>query len=130
MCHSDLHAGNILIDRNDAFYIGDWDSPILAPKERDLMFIGGGQGFTGHTLQEEEILFYEGYGQTQIDPVALAYYRYERIIQDIAVYCEQLFLTNEGGDDRAQSLRYLISNFLPNNAIAIAYASDKTGSDG
>jgi spectinomycin phosphotransferase len=130
LCHSDIHAGNILIDANDALYIIDWDNPILAPKERDLMFIGGGQGFAGHTAQEEETLFYRGYGQTQIDPIALAYYRYERIIQDIAVFCEQLLLTNEGGEDREQSLRYLESNFLPNNTIAIAYTSDKTRSDG
>jgi len=125
LCHSDIHAGNILIDANDAFYIVDWDNPILAPKERDLMFIGGGQGFAGHTAQEEETLFYRGYGQTQIDPIALAYYRYERIIQDIAAFCEQLLLTNEGGEDREQSLQYLKSNFLPNGTIEIAYESDK-----
>ena len=105
-------------------------STFLAPKERDLMFIGGAQGFAGHTAQEEETLFYRGYGQTQIDPIALAYYRYERIIQDIAVFCEQIFLTNEGGEDREQSLRYLTSNFLPNNTIEIAYTSDKTQRDG
>ena len=126
LCHSDIHAGNILIDPNGALYIVDWDNPIFAPKERDLMFIGGGQGFAGHTAQEEETLFYRGYGQTQIDPIALAYYRYERIIQDIAVFCEQILLTNEGGEDREQSLRYLTSNFLPNNTIEIAYRSDKT----
>ncbi|MFN2272451.1 MAG: spectinomycin phosphotransferase, partial [Anaerolineae bacterium] len=57
---------------------------------------------------------------------ALAYYRYERIVVDIAVYCEQLFLTDEGGEDREQSLRYLESNFLPNGTIEIAYKSDKT----
>jgi spectinomycin phosphotransferase len=130
LCHSDIHAGNILIDANGALYIVDWDNPILAPKERDLMFIGGAQGFAGHTAQEEETLFYRGYGQTQIEPIALAYYRYERIIQDIAVFCEQLFLTNEGGEDREQSLRYLTSNFLPNNTIEIAYTSDKTRSNG
>ena len=126
LCHSDIHAGNILIDANGALYIVDWDNPILAPKERDLMFIGGGQGFAGHTAQEEETLFYRGYGQTQIDPIALTYYRYERIIQDIAVYCEQIFLTNEGGEDREQALHYLTSNFLPNNTIEIASKSDKT----
>ena len=130
MCHSDIHAGNILIDANDNLYIVDWDNPILAPKERDLMFIGGGQGFAGHSAQEEETLFYRGYGPTQIDPSALAYYRYERIIQDIAVFCEQIFLTNAGGEDREQSLRYLISNFLPNNTIEIAHKSDKTLRDG
>lgn len=130
LCHSDIHAGNILIDAKDNLYIVDWDNPILATKERDLMFVGGGQGFSGHTAQEEETLFYRGYGQTQIDPIALAYYRYERIIQDIAIYCQQLFLTNEGGEDREQSLRYLKSNFLPNGTMEIAYQSDKTLRDG
>jgi spectinomycin phosphotransferase len=124
VCHSDIHAGNILVDGNGHLYIVDWDNPILAPKERDLMFIGGGQGFIGHTAQAEESLFYQGYGQTAVDPVALAYYRYERIVQDIAVFCEQLFLTAEGGEDRAQSLRYLMSNFLPNSTIDVAYAAD------
>lgn len=126
LCHSDIHASNILISADGALYIVDWDDPILAPKERDLMFAGGGQGFIGHTAHEEETLFYQGYGQTQIDLTALAYYRYERIIQDIAIYCEQIFLSNKGGEDREQSLRYLMSNFLPNNTIAIAYTSDAT----
>jgi len=126
VCHSDLHAGNILIGDDGAFYIVDWDNPILACKERDLMFSGGGQGFRGHTPQAEEMLFYQGYGPTQIDPVALAYYRYERIVQDIAVYCEQLFLSDEGGEDREQSLYYLASNFLPNGVLEISYQADKT----
>jgi len=129
LCHTDVHAGNILIANNDAFYIVDWDDPILAPKERDLMFIGGAQGFAGYTAQEEESLFYRGYGPTQIDPIGLAYYRFERIVQDIAVYCEQLFLTSEGGEDRAQSLHYLKSSFLPNGTIELAYQSDKTLSE-
>ncbi len=41
----------MLIDANDALYIVDWDNPILAPKERDLMFIGGGQMGDGRTAQ-------------------------------------------------------------------------------
>lgn len=129
VCHSDIHAGNILIGTNGAFYIVDWDNPILAPKERDLMFIGGGQGFSGHTPQEEVTLFYQGYGrQTQIDQSALAYYRYERIVQDIAAFCDEIFLSEDGDQDREQSLHYLESSFLPNHAVDIAYRSDHTGS--
>jgi spectinomycin phosphotransferase len=126
VCHADIHAGNILIDVNDALYIIDWDTLTFAPKERDLMYIGGGLMGGGRTPQEEETLFYRSYGHTQIDPIALAYYRYERIIEDIAVFCEQLFLTDDGGDDREQSFKYLTSNFLPNSTIEIAYTSDKT----
>lgn len=41
LCHADIHASNILVDGRDALYIVDWDGPLLAPKERDLMFIDG-----------------------------------------------------------------------------------------
>jgi spectinomycin phosphotransferase len=90
------------------------------------MYAGGGQFEARRTPQEEEALFYRGYGQAQVDPIALAYYRYERIVQDLVIYCEQLLLTDEGGKDREQSLRYLMSNFLPNGTIEIAYRGDKT----
>ncbi|HSD85426.1 MAG TPA: phosphotransferase [Anaerolineae bacterium] len=126
LCHSDLHAGNILIADDGAFYLVDWDNPLLAPKERDLMYTGGGQFGATRTPAEEERLFYLGYGQTPIDQIALAYYRYERIVEDIAAYCEQIFSTNDGGADRPQALHYLRSNFEPNGTIEIAYQADKT----
>lgn len=124
VCHSDIHAGNLLMGTDGALYIVDWDEPILAPKERDLMYIGGGLLASGLPPQEEETLFYGSYGQTAINATALAYYRYERIIQDIAAFCRELLLTDAGGADRAQSLRYLMSNFLPNGTIEIAYSSE------
>lgn len=72
----------------------------------------------------EEALFYQGYGQTEIDPIALAYYRYERIIQDIAAFCQQLFLTGEGGKDREQGFMYFTGHFLPNHEVEIAFKTD------
>jgi spectinomycin phosphotransferase len=121
VCHADLHAGNVLIDASGAFYIIDWDTLIRAPKERDLMYAGGGQFRDTRTPQQEEALFYQGYGPTTIDTNALAYYRYERIIEDIAVECEQIFLAAGSGEDREQALRYFSSNFEPNGVIEIAY---------
>ena len=126
LCHADLHAGNLHISSDERFYLVDWDEIVMAPKERDLMFVGGGLGGGGRSPQEEEGLFYPGYGPTQIDPTALAYYRYERIVQDIAAFCEQILLTDEGGEDRAQSLRYLASSFLPDGVLEIAYQTDRT----
>jgi spectinomycin phosphotransferase len=126
LCHSDLHAGNILIEASGAFYIVDWDSPILAPKERDLMSVGAGLFGARRTPQAEETLFYRGYGHTHIDSAALAYYRYERIIQDLAVECRQIFLTKGDGEDREQAFHYLTSNFLPKRTLEIACKSDKT----
>ncbi len=126
LCHADIHGWNLLITGDNALYMVDWDTLIFAPKERDLMFVACGLGGIGHTLQEEETLFYQGYGQTQPNPVALAYYRYERIIEDIAISCEQIFLSTEGGEDRKQSLENLKSNFRPKGTIEIAHQSDET----
>ena len=66
---------------------------------------------SGLTPDEEKSLFYQGYGQTKINQDAMAYYRFERIIQDIGDYCEYIFLSDEGGDDRMQCFEYLKSNF-------------------
>ena len=127
LCHADIHGWNLLIDHNsEALYMVDWDTLIFAPKERDLMFIGSGLGDSGYTLQEEETTFYQGYGKTQINPIAMAYYRYERIIEDIAVFCEQIFLSDAGRADRKQSLEHLKSNFLPKGTIETACQTDKT----
>ena len=52
LCHSDIHGGNVLINGNDTLYIVDWDDPIMAPKERDLMFIGGGVANVWNKLHE------------------------------------------------------------------------------
>ncbi|MBS0185618.1 MAG: aminoglycoside phosphotransferase family protein [Proteobacteria bacterium] len=125
LCHADIHGWNLLIEKEGALYIVDWDTLIFAPKERDLMFIGAGLGNESRPFSEVETLFYQGYGQTTLNQNALTYYRYERIIQDIAVYCEQIFLSNEGGEERVRSFEYVQSNFLPNGTIERAYGSDK-----
>jgi len=130
LCHADIHGWNLLIDNNGALYMVDWDTLIFAPKERDLMFIGSGLGDSGYTPQEEETMFYQGYGPTNINQLAIAYYRCERIIEDIAVYCEQILLSDKGGEDRKQALIYLKSNYLPNGTIERAFQSDKTSTDG
>jgi spectinomycin phosphotransferase len=129
LSHGDIHGWNLLIDNNGALYIVDWDGLIFAPKERDLMFIGGGHGDSGYTPQEEETMFYQGYGQTNINQIAIAYYRFERIIIDIADDCDQIFLSDRGGEARKELLEDLKSMFWPNGKIEMAYQSDKVLKD-
>ncbi len=125
LCHTDIHGRNILISDDDKLHvvIVDWDNPILAPKERDPMFIGGGIDEIWKS-EREEAMFYEGYGKTEINLFALTYYRYERVIEDLAVICEQLLLPDEGGADRERSYGWFISNFEPGQTIEIANKTD------
>jgi spectinomycin phosphotransferase len=123
LCHTDIHGANILITDNGQCYIVDWDAPLLAPKERDLMFIGGGIDDIWKSKQDESI-FYEGYGRTNIDFTVMAYYRYERVIEDLAAYTEQLLLTDEGGADREEAYTRFTGNFEPGQTIEIAEKTD------
>jgi spectinomycin phosphotransferase len=122
LCHSDLHAGNVLIDAADQLTIVDWDNPIFAPRERDLMFVGGGVGGKWNEPQETE-WFFAGYGPAEIDRIAIAFYRYERIVVDIAEYGERIFGGNSSVTDRLTDLRKLETAFLPDNVIAMAHKS-------
>jgi len=124
LCHTDIHRGNILITNNNQFFFVDWDAPLLAPKERDLMFIGGGIDYIWKSKRDESI-FYEGYGKTDIDFPLMAYHRYERVIEDLAAYAEQLLSTDEGGADREEAYRRFTGNFEPGQTIEIANKTDK-----
>jgi spectinomycin phosphotransferase len=124
LCHADIHCWNLLInDRTGALHFVDWDTLIFAPKERDLMCIGAGLADSGYTPAEEAEMFYGGYGQTAIDLGAITYSRCVRIIEDLVVYCRQVFLSEVGEEDRRQALECVRSNFRPNGTIAMAIGS-------
>jgi len=122
-CHSDIHAGNVLVGDGDRLSIAGWHAPILAPKERDLMFIGGGVGNAWNQARQQA-LFYEGYGPADIDTVALAYYRYERITKDVLELCDRILdSTKANAEEREEGLRRMQSLFLPNGIVAVAHQS-------
>jgi spectinomycin phosphotransferase len=127
LCHSDIHGGNVLLSGSNAIYIVDWDEPIMAPKERDLMFIGGSIGNVWNKPHEEQ-LFYKGYGETEVDLTILAYYRHERIVEDIAIYSQELLLTAAGGEDRPIMYQHFIDMFAPNGVVEIAFKTDENAS--
>ncbi len=120
LCHSDIHGGNIIIDPNNAIFILDWDDPIMAPKERDLMFIGGGVANVWN-LPHEEVLFYKGYGKTDVNKAILAYYRHERIVEDIAIYGESIFLSKTNNETKLVDYNRFISMFEPRGVVDIAF---------
>src|SRR4030095_11806208 len=125
LCHSDIHPGNLFIDKNGTLFIVDWDSPVLAPKERDLMFIGGGQGYVGVNDLEEEAHFYRYYDPSTVDPFAMAYYRYERNLYDLSVECPRIFSRTLNAQDRAHSLEIVTWLFGPGSSIDMAHKSGR-----
>lgn len=127
LCHSDIHAGNVLIDKNNNLFIVDWDEPILAPKERDLMFIGGGVANVWNNSEEEEI-FYKGYGRTHIDMETLAYYRHARIVEDIVVLAQELLVVKDKHTQRIL-YKHFTDQFEPEGVVDIAFRTWETISE-
>lgn len=119
-CHYDLHAGNILLTSDHRFYLVDWDNPIRAPRERDLMFIGAGIGGTWNSARESE-LFYRGYGPAEIHLPALAYYRVERVVEDLAAYAKELLTDEEPSESALESYGYLEAILSPDEVLKIAF---------
>lgn len=119
LCHADLHGGNILIDAAQNIFIIDWESFVLAPRERDLMFIGGGVGNVWNK-PEESRAFYQGYGKVDINFHVLAYYRIERILEDIAIYYERVMDSNISDEDRLIAYDLFKSQFELQGVIDIA----------
>lgn len=120
LCHSDIHGGNVLIDSNNAIYIVDWDDPIMAPKERDLMFIGGGVANVWNK-PHEEAYFYKGYGETKVNRTILAYYRHERIVEDIALFGENILLTESSNETKLENYNHFKAMFEPRGVVDIAF---------
>ncbi len=124
LCHADIHVGNVLITPTGMLYVVDWDTMILAPKERDLMFMGSGIGSQATlTADQQAAFFYQGYGQVETDSAAIAYYRCERIVQDAYEYCDQILLTSGENADRTEGLRQFKSQFEPNGVVDRALRS-------
>lgn len=120
LCHADIHKANIIIDNHDYIHVIDWDGVILAPKERDLMFFAEIRRDHDHT---NSIL--QAYGDPQVNQLALAYYRYEWIVQEFGDYGELLFLRDDLTEDMKQfALNELQQLFEPGDVIESAYLTD------
>ena len=128
LCHADIHTANVLLDSDQHVRIVDWDETLLAPRERDLMFVVGGI-IGGLVTPRSEGLFFQGYGATAIDPLALAYYRYAWAVADIGAYGEEVISRPDLGTvSRRAALGHFKSLFAPGNIVALARATDASAS--
>lgn len=118
LCHADIHTANILITQEQEMFIVDWDDTLFAPKERDLMHVLAENRI--HTREEQ--MFFAGYGNIEINPLALAYYRYEWCVQEIGDFGERVFLTkNTGASTKQEAVEGFIKLFSQGDVIEAAF---------
>ncbi|MDQ2716852.1 MAG: aminoglycoside phosphotransferase family protein [Chloroflexota bacterium] len=123
ICHADLHPANLIRDHAGHVFVIDWDDMMLAPKERDFLFV---ETPADNPAQQSPPPFFQGYGETEIDWTALAYYRYERVIQDVIAFAEEAFFRNELGEEtRADAVRFFDENLSEGGEIDATYAAAK-----
>jgi spectinomycin phosphotransferase len=93
ICHADLHPGNIIRDHADRVFVIDWDDVMLAPKERDFLFVGAAP--SAGSAREAIPPFFQGYGETEIDRVALTYYLWERVVTDVIACAKDVIFRDD-----------------------------------
>lgn len=131
VCHGDLHPGNVLID-HDRVHIIDWDDVLLAPRERDFIFVPH-QGVTGDANSPRcrpaptplAASFLQGYHlpAAGIDWVALTYYRCERVVQDVIAFADQALGATASDIDAEEANRWMRHIFAPDGEAAAASAA-------
>jgi len=136
ICHADLHPGNLLRDGAGQVFVIDWEDVMIAPKERDFIFVNelAAQGsdvgqasslslaspdsLRQASLQsaaiQDQAPFFQGYGPAEIDWAALAYYRHERVIQDLIECARNVFFRDDLGEatrsDSAQLFDHILTS--------------------
>jgi spectinomycin phosphotransferase len=119
LCHADLHTWNVLVDAGRRLWIVDWDEAVLAPKERDLMFVVGGLA-RGLVRPADTDRFLSGYGDAAADPRLLAYYRAAWAVQDVVAYGREVLAPGLGERTRRAAVDGFRSLFAPGNIVDLA----------
>src|SRR6266704_5577446 len=89
ICHADLHARNLIRDRAGQVFVIDWDEVMLAPKERDFIFV----------RKPYAEAFFQGYGDTEMDWMLLSYYLWERVVQDVIENAQNVCFRDDLGEE-------------------------------
>ncbi len=112
ICHADLHPANLIRDAANVYVI-DWDEVMLAPKERDFIFL----------REPQADAFWEGYGKREINWLLLSYYLWERVVQDVIVNAQDVYFRDDLGEETKGDIAKLFRDYMKDgeNEVAAAY---------
>jgi spectinomycin phosphotransferase len=102
ICHADLHPANLLRNHAEQVFVIDWDEVMLAPKERDFIFVS----------QLQANSFFKGYGDVEIDWPALTYYLLERVVQDLIECAGNVCFRDDLGEETKADAMQLFQGIL------------------
>lgn len=112
LCHGEPSPGNIMVGEDGEVYLIDWDEPIVAPKEKDLLFFG-------HT--SEPVL--KGYSQHSSDTIINKnierFYSLLWNVNEIADWGDRIFFANSSEEELKHSLSQL-KDFLDYSGLGDA----------
>jgi spectinomycin phosphotransferase len=122
VCHTDIHAANILEDASGRLWVIDWDGLMLAPPERDLVFWRDSEHWPA---------FQDGYASDrEIDEDIMRYYGLEWVVQEIADYGENIFFLPLSDEQKAHSLGEFSLLFEAGNLVEQALHTPATPMEG
>lgn len=93
LCHGDLQPGNILQSGPNKLLLIDWDCPVWAPPERDLMFIDA----------QYRSRFEAGYGRIETNKHVADYLSANWLLQEILDYAERILFSAYVDDKERRS---------------------------
>jgi hypothetical protein len=95
-----------------AYQVVDWDAPMLAPRERDLMFVVGPIiGGLGGTAGQQKLFWRAGHG---LPP-------HQRVVEDIAAFARSVLSRDDPGEEtKAAELAWFGPQFAPGSPADLA----------
>lgn len=124
VCHGDPHLGNLLLGEDERVWLVDWDDAVLAPPERDLMFVTGGVLAFAPVTGPEQERFFAGYGPVEIDRTRLAYYMCVRAMEDLFDFAADVVDVNGHiQTERAWAFSIVDGLLSPSGLVTLALSS-------
>lgn len=59
------------------------------------------------------------------DPLAMAYYRYARVVEDLGGFAEPVFFMDASDETKADSVKWFMAQFSPDGLVEVAHRLDR-----